>query len=178
MTEESPFLTGSNPYDTRVVRSIAFIDLSGFTAYTDREGDGAAVVVLSQFRTAVREVCARHGIRIAKWLGDGAMLIGVEAEDIAEALVGIESVFAAIQAPLALRCGVATGPVILFEGDDYIGNAVNLAARLCDRAGPAQVLAPHDFVSGLMVNTRATEVGAFEIPGIKEPVALVELTSR
>lgn len=178
MTADPPFLTGGNPYETRVVRSIAFIDLSGFTSYTDSEGDGAAVVVLSQFRTAAREVCARHGVRIAKWLGDGAMLIGVEREDIAEALVDIEGVLKRIGAPLALRCGVATGPVILFEGDDYIGNAVNLAARLCDQAAPAQVLAPHDFVSSLMVNTRATPVGSIDIAGMADPVTVVELTAR
>ena len=36
---------------------------------------------------------------------------------------------------------MARGPVILFEGDDYIGTAVNLAARLCDIAAPHEVLA-------------------------------------
>lgn len=173
----SRFLTGSNPYERRISRSIAFVDLSGFTAYTDRNGDDAAVGVLAQFRTALREVCAHHGIRIAKWLGDGAMLVGVHDEEIAEALVDLQSLFAQLQAPLPLRAGIASGPVILFEGDDYIGNSVNLAARLCDAANPGQVLAPMTFLSSLMVNTEGTFVGEFVIPGFGHSVEVVELSS-
>jgi class 3 adenylate cyclase len=36
---------------------------------------------------------------------------------------------------------VATGSCLLFEADDYIGHSVNLASRLCDLAGPGEVLA-------------------------------------
>ena len=42
----------------RVDRTFAFIDLSGFTAFTDAEGDGAAVRVLEDFRRIVRRVVA------------------------------------------------------------------------------------------------------------------------
>ena len=45
-------------------------------------------------------------------------------------------------APLTLRAGIATGYALLFEGDDYIGSAVNMAARLCDIAGDYEVLIP------------------------------------
>ena len=44
--------------------------------------------------------------------------------------------------PLTLRAGIATGYALLFEGDDYIGSAVNMASRLCDTAEPHQVLIP------------------------------------
>ena len=44
--------------------------------------------------------------------------------------------------PLTLRAGIATGYALLFEGDDYIGSAVNMASRLCDIAGPHEVLIP------------------------------------
>jgi class 3 adenylate cyclase len=30
--------------------------------------------------------------------------------------------------------------VLVFEGDDYIGRTVNLAARLCDEARPGELL--------------------------------------
>src|SRR3546814_6304497 len=36
---------------------------------------------------------------------------------------------------------MASGPVIMFEGDDYIGAPVNIAARLCDQAQPHELLA-------------------------------------
>ena len=48
---------------------------------------------------------------------------------------------------LTLRAGIATGYALLFEGDDYIGSAVNMASRLCDIAGPFEVLLPTDVVA-------------------------------
>ena len=54
--------------------SILFLDIRDFTAFTERYGDEQTVVVLASFRTRVREVAARRGVRVTKWLGDGAML--------------------------------------------------------------------------------------------------------
>ncbi len=163
-------------YQHRVLRSFAFIDLSGFTRFTDSEGDDAAVGVLMEFRQRVREIAARRGVRIAKWLGDGAMLVAVEAEPLTEAIVDMEHAFE--DQPLALRAGLSSGPVILFEGDDYIGRAVNLAARLCSLADPGEVIAPKAMISTLMVNTVATSIGAQEVQGFADPVELVRLDSR
>lgn len=175
VTEPAEFLTGTNPYENRVERTFAFIDLSGFTAYTDTHGDKAAVALLSEFRARVREIAARRGVRIAKWLGDGAMMVGVEPENVTEAVVDIGAAFDASGLPLALRTGLAAGPVILFEGDDYIGQAVNMAARLCNVAKPGEVLATKSMVTTLMVNTEATSIGPHKIQGIKDPVELVRL---
>lgn len=163
--------------EIRVERTFAFVDLSGFTSYTAERGDNAAVDVLSIFRRAVRDTCAARGVRVAKWLGDGAMLVSVEAEALAEAVVEISEMLEA-ESALPLRSGVASGPVILFEGDDYIGSTVNLASRLCDMAGPGQVLAPANFLSSLMVNTEAVPVGSIEIKGLHDPTQVVELHSR
>lgn len=168
------FISG-NPYENRVTRTIGFVDLSGFTRYTQEEGDEAAVIALKFFRDVTREVCARHGVRIAKWLGDGAMLIGVEAEDLAETMTAMRRIFSENESALPLRAGVATGAVILFEGDDYIGSIVNLASRLADLAEPGQLLAPKDFVSALMVNTDAIAIGPVAIPGFDEPIEVVSL---
>lgn len=168
------FISG-NPYEHRVTRTIGFVDLSGFTRFTQDNGDEAAVLALKFFRDVTREVCARHGVRIAKWLGDGAMLIGVQAEDLAESMTSIRQLFAESDSPLPLKAGVATGPVILFEGDDYIGSIVNLASRLADLAEPGQLLAPKDFVSALMVNTEANSIGPVKIAGFPEPIEIVAL---
>lgn len=162
-------------WGNRVERTFAFIDLSGFTAYTDSEGDHEAVAVLARFRAAVRDVAARRAVRIAKWLGDGAMLVAVETEPAVEAVLDIERRVDESGSPLALRAGVAAGPVILFEGDDYIGQPVNLASRLCDLAHPHEVLAPASVVSSLMVNTVATAIGARHISGFAQPIDLVRL---
>ena len=168
------FIAG-NPYQNRVTRTFGFIDLSGFTSYTQSEGDEVAVRALTFFRAITREVCARHGVRIAKWLGDGAMLVGVEAEEIAETMTELRRLFSEHEQPLPLKAGVATGPVILFEGEDYMGSIVNLAARLADLAQPGQLLAPKEFVSAMMVNTEAIPIGPVEVNGFPEPIEVVAL---
>jgi adenylate cyclase len=125
----------------RVLRSFAFIDLSGFTALTEVEGDERAVAILSAFRAMVREICSRRAVRVAKWLGDGAMLVSVETTPLVAATLEMQFASARSPVPMAVRCGLTADEVILLEGDDYIGHAVNVAARLCDVAPGGEVWA-------------------------------------
>jgi len=62
----------------RVRRYFAFIDLCGFTRFTEVHGDEEAVAVLTGFRTLVRFIASEHGVRVAKWLGDGAMFVSTD----------------------------------------------------------------------------------------------------
>jgi adenylate cyclase len=156
----------------RVRRSFAFVDLSGFTALTDTEGDEKAVEVLTLFRNAVRGVAGFNGVRVAKWLGDGAMIVSIETEPLIEAILEIEHRIEEGGSILALRGGLACGDVILFEGDDYIGRPVNLASRLCDMAGPNQVLAPVDLVEAEVPHDA---IERFSVKGMNSPVEVVDL---
>ncbi len=128
------------PTNTRVLRTFAFLDLCGFTAFADHHGDDEAVVELRGLRSAVREVAPLAGVRIDKWLGDGVMLVGVQCEPVVAAALTIRQRLVET-ARLPLRAGIAQGQVILMEGDDYVGQAVNIAARLCDLAQPGRVVA-------------------------------------
>lgn len=160
---------------TRVQRTFAFVDVSGFTAYTDREGDAAAVELLETVRGLIRRLASMHGVRIAKWLGDGAMVVGVEPEPVIEAVVAMID---GNNQVLQLRAGVAEGDVILFEGDDHIGQVINLAARLSDIAQPGEILAPKEMMTSLLVNTKATPAGEMNVPGIQTAVQVVRLESH
>ncbi len=128
----------------RVHRSFAFVDVSGFTALTELEGDERAVEVLTAFRALLREICSRRGVRIAKWLGDGVMLVCVETPPLLATILELHFVVGNVPGPaqtLSIRSGVTSGYVILMEGDDYIGHCVNVAARLCDLAHGGEALA-------------------------------------
>ena len=129
----------------RVPRTFAFVDLSGFTNYTAAFGDDAAGRILSAFRSLVREIASERGVRIAKWLGDGCMIVSVDQVD-AIALRARARGTVPPRCARRCRCGSASPPgyALLFEGDDYIGSAVNMASRLCDIAGPFEVLLPDD----------------------------------
>ncbi|HEY2430635.1 MAG TPA: hypothetical protein VGI06_16990 [Acidimicrobiales bacterium] len=162
----------------RVDRSFAFIDLCGFTSFTATRGDDHATSVLASFRSCVREIASRRGVRIAKWLGDGAMVVAVEAEPLVAAVIEIERKVEDVHSPLPIRAGLSKGAVILFEGDDYIGTSVNLAARLCDVAGPRQVLAVPALADYRPAWVDAGERYPVAIPGFADPVELIRLLPR
>jgi class 3 adenylate cyclase len=48
----------------RFGRTFIFVDLSGFTNYTESFGDGAAAQLLTQFRGVARAVGSHQGVRI------------------------------------------------------------------------------------------------------------------
>jgi class 3 adenylate cyclase len=160
----------------RVPRTFIFVDLSGFTNYTAAFGDDAAGRVLSTFRSIVRAVASERGVRIAKWLGDGCMVVAVEQRDGVSFVLDLEQRAADVCAPLTVRAGVATGHALLFEGDDYIGSAVNMAARLCDHARGVEVLMPAMHLERLPGGVTAVPIGAVELRGFPGPVEVVELT--
>jgi class 3 adenylate cyclase len=159
----------------RVRRTFAFVDLSGFTALTESEGDERAVSVLAVFRSTLRGICSRRAVRIAKWLGDGAMLVSVESTPLVAAT--LEMKFAADSAPepIAIKCGITIGHVILLEGDDYIGHAVNVAARLCDLAVGNEVLALSEVVPELPAWGAVRSTDEVVLRGLEHPLHVVRL---
>jgi len=162
----------------RVPRTFAFVDLSGFTNYTAAYGDDAAGRLLGAFRAVTREIASERGVRIAKWLGDGCMIVSVDQEACIAFALELQDRSAEVCAPLSLRVGLATGHALLFEGDDYIGSAVNMAARLCDAAGPHEVLLPTMQIERLPQGVHASTHHEIELRGFPGPVDVVELTGH
>ena len=180
----------------RVERCFAFVDLCGFTAFTERYGDEHTVVVLASFRTTLREIAARRGVRITKWLGDGAMLSSPDTEATVAMVLEVaahadtmlvipgrgpkprpadQGAGETADEGLAIRAGLARGPVIMFEGDDYIGRATNMASRLCDAATPGQVLATREVAAVSPRWVAASEALAYPVRGFDKPLQAVRL---
>lgn len=162
----------------RVPRTFAFVDLSGFTNYTAAFGDDAAGRILGAFRAIARDVASAHGVRIAKWLGDGCMIVAMNQTDCVAFSMDLEAKASQVCAPLSLRVGIATGHALLFEGDDYIGSAVNMAARLCDAAGPFEVLIPSMQLERLPDGIHASSHGSLELRGFPGAIEVFELTGE
>jgi adenylate cyclase len=156
----------------RVRRYFAFVDLCGFTRFTEVHGDEQAVAVLTGFRTLVRDIASEHGVRIAKWLGDGAMFVSTDGSSLAAALLELDQ-RASDAVDLPLRAGVSGGDVILFEGDDHIGGPVNLAARLSDVAAPGEILATADMAEFVPDGGEVRAVEPRLVPGFMQPVPIV-----
>ncbi|MEO7398955.1 MAG: adenylate/guanylate cyclase domain-containing protein [Ilumatobacteraceae bacterium] len=160
----------------RVPRTFAFVDLSGFTNYTAAFGDDAAGRLLSAFRGIARDVASERGVRIAKWLGDGCMIVAIHQADCIAFAIELDAKASQVCSPLTLRTGIATGHALLFEGDDYIGSAVNMASRLCDAAGPSDVLIPAMQLEHLPEGVRAEQHVSLELRGFPGEIGVFNLS--
>jgi adenylate cyclase len=157
----------------RVERWFAFVDLSGFTSFGDQFGDDESVRVLTLFRGAVRQVATDFGVRIAKWLGDGCMLVSVDPAQLVAAVPKLERLTHELELPLAMHAGCAGGDVILLEGDDYTGRSVNLASRLANAAQPHEILATVELAKYAIPGMKVEPVGMITVAGLQDPVEVV-----
>lgn len=160
----------------RVKRSFAFIDLCGFCNFADTEGDGAAAEELGRLRQCVRRVAAATSVMVDNWLGDGALLVGDTSEPLVTSVLAIAEAHQETGA-LPLRAGVASGEVLLLDGDSYLGRPVNLAARLAGQAEPRQVLASSHGLrlpAGVVVVARMR----LDVRGFARPVAVAALQPK
>jgi adenylate cyclase len=158
----------------RVRRTFCFLDLCGFTSFTDEHGDQQAVAVLGHLRAVLRAEAENHGVRVTKWLGDGAMLSGVDAGPVIRCAAAVRDVLQS-DGRLALRGGICEGKVIMFEGDDYIGAAVNVAARLCTQAVEGQLLLAGGTGSSVPDELAAVALGEIAVPGVSQPVEVLAI---
>lgn len=156
----------------RVHRSFAFVDVSGFTALTELEGDERAVDVLTAFRALLRDICSRRGVRIVKWLGDGVMLVCVDTRPLLETILELHYVVGEVGAveTVSIRSGMTAGDVILMEGDDYVGHCVNVASRLCDLAAAGEALAIPGVVDHLPSWGEIVSATHVSLRGVEKPV--------
>jgi class 3 adenylate cyclase len=155
--------------------AIVFVDLSSFTRLTRERGDESAVAAATSLQRHADTTASRHGGRLVKLLGDGAMLrladanVGVEAAlDLVETMSG--------EGALSSHGGVHAGSVI--ERDlDVFGQTVNLASRIADAAGPGEVLASDAVAEAAGHSAFGFEpVGDAQLKGLPSPVALFRVT--
>ena len=68
--------------------------------------------------------------------------------------------------------GIHVGPVI-FQGGDYFGRTVNIAARIGEYARPGEVLVSQDVVDVAGLDAvDFTAIGPVELKGVSEPLVL------
>jgi len=126
----------SLPSPTRLP-AIAFVDVSGYTSMTEREGDDLAVRTSEMVRLeALASARANRG-SLVKILGDGVML---HFDDVTDALTAVLGLIGTLGTQgLPAHAGIHAGALIERDGD-YFGRTVNLASRVAGQAGPGQVL--------------------------------------
>src|SRR4051812_21828929 len=131
---------------TRVERRLSAIlaaDVAGYSRLMGIDEVGTARN-LREHRTVSDALIARHGGRIVKTTGDGLLLEFASVVDAVECAVAVQQVMEErnVGVPRELRMlfriGINLGD-ILIEGDDILGDGVNIAARLESIAEPGGI---------------------------------------
>lgn len=164
--------------------TMLFTDLVGSTELMDRLGDEAGDRVLHEHFAILRAVASEHDGQEVKSLGDGLMLAFTSALSAIACAVRMQRRISTSWAGDGgevneLRIGLNAGEATSVEGD-YFGRPVVVAKRLCDRAGPGQILIS-DVVRSLVGRRggyRFIALGAMPLKGLVEPVTAFGLDWR
>lgn len=153
-------------------RTIAFVDLAGFTALTDVHGDEAAVDLVDDFTHIATEAAGAGGAELVKTIGDAVM---IAAPTPAAGLDAVRRLFHAAYERDGFpepRAGIHHGPVVE-RGGDYFGSTVNLAARVASRAGSGQALVTATLLdAALATEIDVVALGPNQLRNILDPVEL------
>lgn len=129
----------SQPSYSLVERTFLFVDIVGSVAMMEKEGTNKTAEKIVAFRQLVMDVAGKRGVRVAKWLGDGALIVST-CPDYAFAAAG-ELLWRARGLNIPITGGMATGESMILSGDDYLSASANLAARLSDVSSPSRIYA-------------------------------------
>jgi class 3 adenylate cyclase len=178
--EDAPAAAGAPSREPGGLVTILFTDVEGSTALTERLGDAKAREVLRNHERIVREALRAHGGAEVKAMGDGFMASFSSATRALECAVAMQRAFAAHddehpETPIRVRIGLNAGEPIA-EDEDLFGTAVQVAARVCARAQPCQILASN-VVQELAAGKGFvfSDQGEATLKGLDKPVRLYDL---
>jgi len=173
-----------------------FVDLRGFTAFTDTAEPEEVQAVLGEFHAAMGALITRFQGTIDRFAGDGILIFFNDPIAVPDAprraaamALEMQTQFAPLRArwsqvgyELDLGIGIAKGFATLgafgYESRfDYsaIGAVVNLAARLCDEAGPGDILIDRRARAALDGIAAVEALGALALKGYLQPVPVFRL---
>jgi adenylate cyclase len=153
----------------RVSMAFCFVDLTGFTRYTEEEGDEEALDMVERFVDTV-EATLPNEATIVKTIGDEVMVVSPDPATLTEWAVGFLHLFQERPQP---RVGIHSGAAVFRDGD-YFGGDVNLAHRVVTRALGGEVLVTNSVMEGVKdsEHLKFDAIGEVTLKGIPEPIHL------
>jgi adenylate cyclase len=152
-----------------VAVTLCFIDLTGFTRFTEEEGDIEALDVVENFVETVEATLPREAT-IVKTIGDEVMVVSPDAAALTAWAVAFLSRFDRRPQP---RVGIHYGDAVYRDGD-YFGSQVNLAHRIVNRALAGEVLVTDRVATalGARPELRLEPIGEVSLKGFPVPTEL------
>jgi adenylate cyclase len=159
---------------SRIEATFGFIDLEGFTALTEAQGDEDAADIATRFAALTRAALGK-GDRLIKTIGDAVL---VASPDPGSGVALVERLFteAAQDSGIpSLRAGLHHGGAVMRDGDVF-GAAVNLAARVAAEANAGEVLGTEPIANAARdQGIPVAEIGPVSLKNVRGTVSLFSL---
>ncbi len=176
--------------------TVVFLDLRGFTAFTDRADPGDVVDLMRAYHASMGRIVDSHGGTLEHFAGDGVLIFfndPVQIEKPAERAVHMALELQTAFLPIAeewaqrgysvgLGIGIAQGEatlgVIGFESRwEYaaIGNIPNLAARLCGEARAGEILIDAQTERDIAHTAETQSIEPLQLRGFQQPIIAFRL---
>ncbi len=162
---------------TRRLAAILAADVVGYSRLVGADEDGTLAHLKALREEVIDPAIARHEGRIVKTMGDGVLVEFPSVVDAVRNAVEVQRAVAAREADepedrrIAFRVGINLGDIVI-DGDDILGDGVNVAARLEKLAEPGGIClsaAVFDQIKG-RVDFECEDLGEQRLKNIAEPV--------
>jgi adenylate cyclase len=177
--------------------TILFGDIRGFTRMSEKMEPMEVVELLNEYFTEMTDLVFENGGTLDKYLGDGLMAVfGAPLAKPDDSLRAVKTAMemqralarlnrdweAAGKRSLKIGLGINTGPVTAgnigsARRMDYtvIGDAVNIASRLCANAAGGQILISESTQSTLNNRLPAKRLQPIKVKGKETPIEIYEI---
>jgi len=161
-------------------RVVMFTDIVGSTEMTARLGDRRSVEIVRAHDALVRRALSRHAGREVKHTGDGIMASFADTTAAVACARAILRSFAdfnrSSSEPIRVRIGLHAGEPVE-DSNDLFGATVQMAARLCQAAGPDTIVASHEVKALCAEDAGWIALGETRLKGFAQPVSIFQGTT-
>ena len=165
----------TEPAIQRRLAAILAADVAGFSRMMGADEVGTVVLLRRLWAEVVHPAVAAHRGRVVKMMGDGMLAEFGSVVDAVHCAVAVQRALArwpgGSHAPVTMRIGVNLGDIVV-DGEDILGDGVNVAARLESQAPLGGVLladAVHAQVRG-KVGVTFVDAGPLVLKNIETPI--------
>ncbi|MHB9003454.1 MAG: adenylate/guanylate cyclase domain-containing protein [Coriobacteriia bacterium] len=164
--------------------TVMITDMKSFSKMTEEEGSFVSAKTIQRHRDLLLPVIERHGGRGKSTGGDGLVAAFPSESEAVSAAAEMQNLLRdraethSTERAIIIRIGIASGEVVLDKGGrPFIGNGLNLAARVMNLADGNQIFVTRGVAEkmGSVPGVSTSSHGDFALKNIAEPVPLVEV---